>query len=153
MLLNLDLWPSLFVWVQKWFLNVIVWWIVRLLCLWRESRRQNISQMLRTQGLWNKVQCDAEIIFQLSNLQMRFLCQMTTWNLKPPVLRGELEAHLPSFQCYGTYCDQGWVCLNTHTQSIAAGRHDKGDKILSGSHPGPLIKSSSTLCHTEMWLI
>lgn len=47
----------------------------------------------------------------------------------------------------------GQGCLNTHTQSIAAGRHDKGDKILSGSHPGPLIKSSSTLCHTEMWLI
>lgn len=60
------------------------------------------------------------------------------------------EACPPSFLLLGDTQRPGQVCLNTHTQSIAAGRHDKGDKILSGSHPGPLIKSSSTLCHTEM---
>lgn len=70
--------------------------------------------------------------------------------LNPPCAERKARgAHLQSFRCCGTYCDQARA-LNTHTQSIAGGRHDKGDKILSGSHPRPLIKSSSTLCHTEM---
>lgn len=72
--------------------------------------------------------------------------------VQPLLQREEAAAKVPSLLCCAIL-RPGQSRLNTHTQSIEAGRHDKGDKILSGSHPGSLIKSSSTLCHTEMWLI
>lgn len=79
------------------------------------------------------------------------LIVLCIWN--HPCAEGGTKSPSSIFSVLWDILRPGQGCLNTHTQSIAAGRHDKGDKILSGSHPGPLIKSSSTLCHTEMWLI
>lgn len=89
--------------------------------------------------------------YKTSKLHKRLLQRRPSKALYVQLLlqREEAAAKVPSLR-RRAILRPGQSCLNTHTQSIEAGRHDKGDKILSGSHPGSLIKSSSTLCHTEM---
>lgn len=151
-------------------------WSYSLSCIWRKTKKQSNSGQksvkLRTEstvrlqnssGYWPTL-----IWFWLWHCNRLIITRNYIWSFfagtkddlialcisNPPCAERKQELIFHLFYAVPSYILwPGQGCLNTHTQSIAAGRHDKGDKILSGSHPGSLIKSSSTLCHTEMWLI